>query len=160
MTTATVNRVVTHVTQQSIVTVTSRIIRTSTPFLQPTLAIYDNSLDTFVTQANCIIRQDWEVSYIIQLNDTLSYIALASGTTTNDIMRANCLANADNIYIGQVIRLPSSPNFGYTPTYTVTATSHIVTTPIPSLTTPTPTVSITPVPTRERFTAIPFDDGQ
>jgi LysM repeat protein len=58
--------------------------------------------------AQCIIRNDWP-SYIVQRGDTVARIARAYGTDVNTLVAANCLANPNRIFSGQIIRVPPAP---------------------------------------------------
>lgn len=48
-----------------------------------------------------------DTSYVVQVNDTLSSIALAYGTSVSALMAANDLQDADVINVGQTLVLPS-----------------------------------------------------
>jgi LysM domain len=54
----------------------------------------------------CVVRNDWPV-YIVQRGDTLARIAARYGTTFTVLMNANCLPNANRIFAGQQLRVPS-----------------------------------------------------
>jgi hypothetical protein len=60
----------------------------------------------------CTPRKDWKLTYTIQRNDALVKIAALYNTNVDDIVKGNCLANANTIIIGQVIKVPgtSQPN--------------------------------------------------
>jgi hypothetical protein len=53
----------------------------------------------------CIAPFGW-VPYIIQPGDTLSSVARATGSTADGLLEANCLQNADRIYVGDVLYVP------------------------------------------------------
>ncbi|MFP4321137.1 MAG: LysM peptidoglycan-binding domain-containing protein [Anaerolineales bacterium] len=59
------------------------------------------------TLVNCTPRADW-VAYTIQAGDTLGSIAQANSTTVAALTQANCLADANFIYVGQPLRVPPS----------------------------------------------------
>ncbi|MBZ0278071.1 MAG: LysM peptidoglycan-binding domain-containing protein [Anaerolineae bacterium] len=59
-----------------------------------------------VTQAQCSVRTDWGV-YTVVRGDTLYRIALRFNTTVSTLVQGNCLANANRIYVGQQLRVPS-----------------------------------------------------
>jgi LysM repeat protein len=49
------------------------------------------------------------IAYTVQTGDSISLLAERTGTTVQELIAANCLANADVINVGQVIYLPSAP---------------------------------------------------
>lgn len=94
----------------------------------------------------CIKRFDWP-TYRVQPGDKLFALALATGSSTTELIAANCL-DSDQILAGQLLyvpRLPSSP-ITVTPTATPTATQTPTDTPTVTLT-PTPTNTATDTPT-------------
>ncbi len=54
----------------------------------------------------CIAPNGW-IAYTIQSGDTLAVIAAGYNLTAQDLAAANCMANPDLIYAGQVIAVPS-----------------------------------------------------
>lgn len=70
------------------------------------------------TQINCTPYTAWPL-YTVVLGDTLGQIAQRAGTTTGQLVAANCLANAELIYVGQRLYVPRIPS---TPTPAATAT--------------------------------------
>lgn len=56
--------------------------------------------------AQCVPRSDWPV-YTIVRGDTLAKIARRYGTTVSTLVAGNCLTNANIIYAGQQLRVPS-----------------------------------------------------
>jgi LysM repeat protein len=56
----------------------------------------------------CEPRGDWELIYEVQANDAVAKIAERYGVYVNDLAAANCLADANVIYIGQKLRVPGS----------------------------------------------------
>jgi LysM repeat protein len=67
---------------------------------------------TVVNQAvgaanTCTPRTGW-VSYTVQQGDTVGTLATQAGVSIQDLVTANCLANADVITVGQVIYLPGT----------------------------------------------------
>lgn len=60
---------------------------------------------TVAVRPNCVIRTDWFL-YAVYPGETLSRIAARAGTTANALAAANCLANPDRIYAGQLVRVP------------------------------------------------------
>lgn len=55
---------------------------------------------------NCTPRTEWQ-SYTVVSGDTLSNIAARTGTTVNDLVTANCLANSNVLLVGQQLRVPT-----------------------------------------------------
>ena len=55
----------------------------------------------------CQIRTDWG-SYTVQRGDTAFRIARRFGISLTDLVRGNCLANANRILAGQVLRVPAA----------------------------------------------------
>lgn len=92
------------VTPPQVVITATPLFRTNTPFVIPTVA--------------CVPRTDWPI-YFVQSGDSLSSIAARSGTTTAVLVQANCLVNADQIFVGQALRVPRQPVI-ITPTRFVT----------------------------------------
>jgi len=64
----------------------------------------------------CLIRSDWFI-YVVRSGDTLNRIASRTGSTTPQLAYANCIANADLVFVGQQLRVPNQP------VITVTATT-------------------------------------
>lgn len=58
-------------------------------------------------QAQCSIRNDWGI-YTVVRGDTLYRIARRFNTTTSALVQGNCLTNANRIYVGQRLRVPSN----------------------------------------------------
>src|SRR5436190_23604762 len=69
-----------------------------------------------------------EFSYIVQRGDTLYSLARRFGTTVDALMRLNNIANPNQIYVGQRLRIPGSASTA-TPTPTPTPISTSVWTP-------------------------------
>jgi hypothetical protein len=74
---------------------------------------------TRVTGGTCKPPANW-VEYTIQRGDTMVRIADLTSSSTDELVSANCIENANRIAVGQVIFVPKAP---------------VVPTPIPS---PTP----------------------
>jgi LysM repeat protein len=55
----------------------------------------------------CTPRTGW-ISYTVQQGDTIGTLAAQTGVSIQDLVAANCLANADIITVGQVIYLPNT----------------------------------------------------
>jgi uncharacterized protein YraI len=56
--------------------------------------------------AQCSVRADWTNTYTIVRGDTMFRIAQRYGLTTAALAQGNCIANANTIYAGQVLRVP------------------------------------------------------
>lgn len=54
-------------------------------------------------------QEDAPGPYTVQPGDTLSEIAVRFGVTINDLMAANGISDPNNIYQGQVLRIPGGP---------------------------------------------------
>jgi hypothetical protein len=65
--------------------------------------------------ATCVVRADWFI-YVVQPGDQLSRIASRVGISLADLAYANCIANADQIFVGQQLRVPRQPIVTFTPT--------------------------------------------
>jgi hypothetical protein len=63
------------------------------------------------TGGACPPPSGW-VAYVIVAGDTLGDLAEATGTTVDALVRANCLADASRINVGQTIYLPVDPVVG------------------------------------------------
>jgi LysM repeat protein len=57
------------------------------------------------TEEACIPRSNWP-QYRIQSGDTLSQIAINSGTSLETLILANCLTNPRSLMVGQIIVVP------------------------------------------------------
>ncbi len=71
--------------------------------------------DTGNTGGTCALPSGW-VRYAVQYGDSVSIIANLTGTTTDVLVSANCLATPDVIEVGQVLFVPRAP--AYVPTST------------------------------------------
>jgi len=94
--------------------------------------ISSNEIEVAQTNA-CTLRTDWQ-TYIVSSGDTLSSLAVATRSTTAELVAANCLANANNIVVGQRLYVPNQPIIPVPPTPT-----YIPNTPVPQ-----PIYTITP----------------
>lgn len=63
------------------------------------------------TPNGCIVPVGW-VPYQVQTGDSLGALATATGSTIQELVTANCLADADTLYTGQTIYLPRNPVSG------------------------------------------------
>ncbi len=88
-------------------TSTPFVPNTSTPIVPTATPIPPTSTSVVVvpTTVGCSVRSDW-FNYVVAAGDTLSRIAQRTGTTSAVLAQANCLANANAIYAGQVIKVP------------------------------------------------------
>jgi LysM repeat protein len=75
-------------------TMTSTATSTDTPSPMPTV---------------CVPRYDWPI-YMIQRGDTLSSLAVATGSSVYELMLANCLIDS-RILVGQPLHVPRLPRF-------------------------------------------------
>lgn len=48
------------------------------------------------------------MTHTVKRGDTLSYIAKSYNTTVDDIVKANEIKNKDLIYVGQVLKIPTT----------------------------------------------------
>lgn len=88
--------------------VTATNTQTLTPSPSPTMTVTPRPVATLVTVPNCAVRTDWQL-YTIVADDTLGSIASRTSTTVATLTAANCLANANTIFAGQKLRVPSLP---------------------------------------------------
>lgn len=72
---------------------------------------------TTYTYYGCAPRGDWAYTYVVQRGDTLSNIAARAGVSWQTLAQGNCIANANYIYAGQVLRVPCVINAYYPPPY-------------------------------------------
>ncbi len=91
---------------------------TATNTIMPTPSVTPTYTPTLV---KCIPQYSWP-TYIVQRGDTLYFLALAMGSTVNELILANCLPN-DRIYVGQWLYVPHVPVRTHTPTPTLTEAS-------------------------------------
>lgn len=62
-----------------------------------------------MTRATGCVPNTSGVAYRIQPGDTVSALAARTNTTTNNLVTANCLVNANSVAVGQIIYLPRVP---------------------------------------------------
>lgn len=89
----------------------------------------DTPIPSTDTPTPCSPPTDW-VAYTVQSGDTLYSLAQKTNTTVDEIQRANCMAGATTIIVGQVLYLPILP-----PTNTPVPPTN---TPLPPTNTDTP----------------------
>ena len=70
----------------------------------------------------CTPRGDWTIIYSVVAGDTLGSIAARTNSTTGELAAGNCLANPNNIVVGQQLRVPRVPSAPPPPTATRTPT--------------------------------------
>lgn len=61
---------------------------------------------TAQSEPGCELREDWGLEYNVQPNDTVAAIAARYNTDQWQLADANCLADMNQIYIGQRLRVP------------------------------------------------------
>lgn len=81
-------------------------VMTAAPTLTPTVPAVPTQ--PVATVINCYPQTTWPL-YTVQAGDTLSELAIRTGTTVDQLVTANCLLNAGLIYVGQQLRLPFLP---------------------------------------------------
>ncbi len=62
-----------------------------------------------VAPTACTPRPDWGGSHVIQSGDALFLIAQTYDLSISELQSANCIENADFIQVGQVLRIPGTP---------------------------------------------------
>ena len=97
---------------------TATVQASRTPSLTPTVTIQvdvvgvpglqglPNSNNDTDTTATCEKREDWTLRYTVQPGDALSNIATLYGTLASELVLGNCLADANTIISGQILRVP------------------------------------------------------
>lgn len=60
---------------------------------------------------NCPQPAGW-VTYTVEAGDSMGLLAQQTDSTINELTQANCLDNADSIYVGQVLYVPRTPVVG------------------------------------------------
>jgi spore germination protein YaaH len=60
-----------------------------------------------IVPTGCAPRADWNFSYSIQTGDTLFSIAQKFGVSLTTLQQANCIVDANQIQVGQVLRVPT-----------------------------------------------------
>ncbi len=81
-----------------------------------------------VVSTSCAARADWNFSYTIQTGDTLFKIAQVFGVSVSELQQANCITDANQIQVGQLLRVPrpiptASPQTTIQPTNTLAPTA-------------------------------------
>lgn len=95
-----------------------------------------------------------EVSYTVQAGDTLSKLARQYNVSVADIMLANNLSNANQIYIGQILVIPSAAVATDAPIVTNTPSVTPITTATPTVVPATPAASVYVVQRGDNLTRI------
>jgi LysM repeat protein len=77
-----------------------------------------------VTLPACTPRADWAFTYTVVSGDTLGKIAEHVRSTVETLRQGNCLRDANQISVGQILRVPQAPvtNTPVPPTLTPTST--------------------------------------
>lgn len=57
---------------------------------------------------NCPLPAGW-TTYTVEPGDSMGLLAEQTDSTTAELTQANCLSNADEIYVGQVLYVPRAP---------------------------------------------------
>ncbi len=96
------------------------------PPIAPVAAPTNTSIPAVPT--GCAPRADWNFSYTIQTGDTLFKIAQKFGISVADLQQANCIVDANQIQVGQVLRVPTqlataAPQATAQPTNTIAPTA-------------------------------------
>src|SRR5690606_18032324 len=89
---------------------TAAVISTSTPtpVQSPAPPAFVSATPRPTTAPTCTPRTSWPTITVVQ-GDTLFNIALRVGSTVDELVAANCLANANTITTGQRLYVPSVP---------------------------------------------------
>jgi len=69
---------------------------------------FNTEQDLSVNSYGCTSPEDWS-NYIVQVGNTLFSIAQAVRSTVSELREANCLPNANQIIVGDVLFVPNSP---------------------------------------------------
>jgi len=88
---------------------TATLAPTLTPSITPTL---DET--ALAASSACPPPPGW-TAYTVLPGDTVFRLATNAGATVADVRGANCLADADLIFVGQTLYLPAEPNETATP---------------------------------------------
>jgi LysM repeat protein len=98
-------------------TPTPTIIPTNTPIPTVNVNVSIPGLNgaetpTPSTTPGCETREDWQLTYTVQFDDTLSSIADLYGTWVDELAEGNCITDKNLITVGQVLHVPgeSQPN--------------------------------------------------
>jgi len=100
--------------------VTPRPKDSLTPTLSPTPTQTPTATETYTptktpiplaaaTTSPCTPPSDW-TTYTVQYGNTLFSIARAVGSTVGELRTVNCIADADNIDVGDVLAVPRNPS--------------------------------------------------
>jgi LysM repeat protein len=130
---------------------TSTPMPTDTSVRETSTEIATNTESPYPSTATatvCVPPPGW-VTYIVQPNDTLSYLGQEFGVTVADLQKANCMGTSVTIYTGHSIYVPNvatrTPSINPTKAPTRTeAPTEIYATPTD---TPLPVPTDTPLPT-------------
>lgn len=129
--------------------VTDTATPTSTTTITPTITRTPTRTSTPL--APCFPRADWPFRYTVARGDTLSRIAQRAGISVTQLQAGNCIANVNQIFTGQVLRVPVRLISTDTPTPTATDTPSITPDPVyteePEFTEAPPDPTVAPDPT-------------
>jgi LysM repeat protein len=83
-------------------------VDTATPTLDLSIDIPGLRGNETATPAaeGCTPRKDWKLTYEVKRDDALARIADLYNTTVNELLKGNCLTDANLIRIGQVLKVP------------------------------------------------------
>ncbi|MEP7284615.1 MAG: LysM peptidoglycan-binding domain-containing protein [Chloroflexota bacterium] len=96
---------------------TATVLATLTPVptASPTLdlsinipGLNGNESPTPASTAGCVPRKEWKLTYTVQRGDALARIADVYNTSVSELLKANCLTNADLIVTGQTLKVPGT----------------------------------------------------
>jgi LysM repeat protein len=93
-------------------TATRQVATTTSPTSQPPTATATRQSATSIppaTVVNCIPRADWATLYTVVSGDTLGKIAQRVNSTAAALQQGNCIVDANQIVVGQVLRVPQAP---------------------------------------------------
>ncbi|MFZ4815085.1 MAG: LysM peptidoglycan-binding domain-containing protein [Phototrophicaceae bacterium] len=144
-------------TQTPIVIEVERIITATPNTPEPTtIPAATARTNAFATRSACTVNAAWTSRYTVASGDTVGRIATATDSNVAAIRDGNCLADANSIYVGQVLRVPKTPDFssGNATTVSPTATVRVSSTASTATVTTTPsTATVTTTPSTATATA-------
>ncbi|MHB8627789.1 MAG: LysM peptidoglycan-binding domain-containing protein [Aggregatilineales bacterium] len=84
------------------------ITPTFTPIFGAVPGLIGLATDTPTGLPGCTPRKDWKLTYTVQANDALIKIAAAYNASVDQLVQGNCLADANKIYVGEVLKVPGT----------------------------------------------------
>jgi hypothetical protein len=120
---------------------------TDEPTETATVTLTRTPTRTLTPPVSCFPRTDWEFRYTVAPGDTLSSIAQRAGISVTQLQVGNCITNVNQIFVGQVLRVPVRLISTDTPTPTPTGSATATNTPVSPTPSDTPTNTPTPTPT-------------